>query len=279
MVKRVPRGLRSRRAMTNPKSSDSAPTTFLSACKATQIAEEGFIETIDDPTITNKKPNTPAFHNPGGFALLVGINTYGKINNLRGCLNDVNNMKNILLERFGWSSDRIRVLTDDQATRDGIIQGLLWLVAQSKAGTPLVFTFSGHGSWTLIPEGRGWECCICCANCVNDWDSGVISRTQFNDAIQRPAGKLTVLLDSCFSGGMFPSYRSWHQLPAKVRIYRSFHVDRTFQEVRALPGPEWETIETASKRLNIPRKELLSKVQEGTLETRDVLGGPLHVRV
>jgi hypothetical protein len=49
--------------------------------------------------------------------------------------------------------------------------------------------------------------------------------------------------------------------------------------VRALPGPEWDTLEAVSKRLNESKEQLLLRIKEGILETREVLGGPLHVRI
>ncbi len=58
------------------------------------------------------------------LALLVGINDYkykGEyLKPLYGAVNDVMNMKRLLVERFGFpdDDDHIRVLTDEQATRD-----------------------------------------------------------------------------------------------------------------------------------------------------------------
>ena len=63
-------------------------------------------------------------------ALLIGINYFGQSGELRGCINDVNNIKRLIQSR-GFSDDyhSMRILTDDQRdpgmhpTRRNIIEG------------------------------------------------------------------------------------------------------------------------------------------------------------
>ena len=81
-------------------------------------------------------------------ALLVGIDKYvtrpeGK---LRGCKNDVVNIRDILLRIFGFKAEDIRVITDDRATKAAIMERLRWLITTASAGDSLLFHFSGHGS-------------------------------------------------------------------------------------------------------------------------------------
>jgi hypothetical protein len=189
-------------------------------------------------------------------------------------------MRDLLIER-GWQSERIRVLTDAAAGRAAVIENIHWLVGGRKGDDSLLFSFSGHGSWTLTPDGRGWECCLCCSDCSDDWDKGVIARTDLNAAIERPTGLLEVILDCCFSGGMFPSYRTWTRLPAKVRkfLYDEDDLQRGGHDVRATVGPNWEPIELAIRRLGKPCKWVLSQIQEGKLMARMSLNGSVHVLV
>jgi hypothetical protein len=79
-------------------------------------------------------------------ALLVGINDYQSVSDLRGCVNDVLDMHFTLRSLFGFETPEIRVLTDSRATKDYIVQRLKWLVDGAQAGDFLVFHFSGHGS-------------------------------------------------------------------------------------------------------------------------------------
>lgn len=87
-------------------------------------------------------------------ALFVGINYFGQKGELRGCINDVVNIKKFVSETFGFKSDaeHMRVLTDDKKddpskmpTKANIIAGMKWLVAGAQEGDSLFFHYSGHG--------------------------------------------------------------------------------------------------------------------------------------
>lgn len=279
--------------MIHLKSSKAASTVFMTACQPTQTAAETFIPQskqqssllMDDKSEKfwehNEKKTNNVFLNPDtGYALLIGINKYGRMPNLNGCLNDVDLVLSSLL-LMGWRLNRIMILRDEDATKVDILNGLKWLVKYRKKNVSLFFHFSGHGSWTLANNGLGWECCICCFGCDKNWDNGTLTRSEFNSAISRTTVDLHVSLDSCFSGGMLPSYRSWKKIPKEAyeSLYGSVRERRTSGEVRALTGPEWLTIPSASKRLNISRQQLNSYIKEGSIKTRAVLKGPLHVLI
>ena len=55
--------------------------------------------------------------------------------------------------------------------------------------------------------------------------------------------------------------------------------ERLSHGIRALPGPEWATVTSACERLKLTPQELLHRIKDRTLEFREVLNGPLHVRV
>jgi hypothetical protein len=212
----------------------------------------------------------------GKFALYVGINEYGGTNNLRGAVNDANLHRNVFM-LSGEKSQNVRMLLDKQGTKARILQGLQWLVTDRDEEDLLHFMFSGHGSWTLPPHGLGWEACICCFDCGHHWDNGVLPNTELNAAIAHARHNLIVLLDSCFSGGMSPLHRPRPRLSSKVRklLYGTDATER--QARRALAGPEWVTIHAATTRLKLSRKRILDRISEGTMEARNVRGGPTYV--
>lgn len=90
------------------------------------------------------------------LALLVGINQYPeavcdfapiKGAALAGCLTDVELQRQLLIHRFGFQSQDILTLTDQQATREGIETAFLsHLTEQARAGDIVVVHFSGLGS-------------------------------------------------------------------------------------------------------------------------------------
>jgi len=144
------------------------------------------------------------------FALLVGINKYSNgTNPLRGCVNDVLLQKELLTHRFGFNPNDIKILTDQQATRQGILAAFeQHLINQAKPGDVVVFHYSGHGSQvvdpdkdnpdglnsTLVPIDSGYNSS---GGVVED----IMGHTLFLLMYALKTDNVTVVLDSCNSGG------------------------------------------------------------------------------
>jgi hypothetical protein len=136
-------------------------------------------------------------------ALLIGINRY-KIPgaDLRGCVNDVNNLKAALLKHFSFQEKNIKILTDLKATKKAMQDGITGLVKGAKRGDVLLFHYSGHGS--NVPDDNGDEADsrdeILCPTDL-DWKDPMTDdwlRTAFDKV---PAEvNLTVIMDCCHSG-------------------------------------------------------------------------------
>jgi len=138
-------------------------------------------------------------------ALLVGINDYEKVNDLRGCVNDVLDMHFSLRSLFGFKTKEIRVLTDSSATKDNIMYRLEWLVKGAKPGDFLFFHYSGHGSQIRDRDGDELVDHLDELICPHDMDwrkKTYITDDELNSVLSKvPAGALLeVVLDSCHSG-------------------------------------------------------------------------------
>ena len=137
-------------------------------------------------------------------ALLVGVNDYQGISDLRGCINDVTNMRNILKTYLGFSNTDIRVLVDSRATNDNIIQRLEKMVTEAKSGDFLVFHFSGHGSQIRDRDGDELKDHMDELLCPYDmnWDNGFITDDRLNAIFKKLQSNvlLEVFLDCCHSG-------------------------------------------------------------------------------
>jgi len=102
------------------------------------------------------------------LALIIGINYTGKPCELRGCVQDANNLQKLLVDHFEFSEDGIVTLVDgppeSNPTRANIIRSLCDLVARAQAvfddpeAAPLEHiwvSYAGHG--THIPDMDGDE--------------------------------------------------------------------------------------------------------------------------
>jgi hypothetical protein len=99
-------------------------------------------------------PSAPPAPQAKKAALLIGINYVGTASALRGCINDVRNVKTVLTNSYGFLENDILVLTDDQRgdkrpTAANIVKAINWLVRKNREGyDSLWFHYSGHGTYT-----------------------------------------------------------------------------------------------------------------------------------
>ena len=127
-------------------------------------------------------------------ALLVAINNYGsQQNNLPSCLEDAARFRSLLEERYGF--DQFTELYDGDATVANVEQGLTWLFEDVAPDDRLVFFYSGHGYQQ--PNGENLEECLVLSNMEFLFDDRLSELSQ-----TAPPGVLTVVFNSCFSGGM-----------------------------------------------------------------------------
>ena len=92
----------------------------------------------------------------GDRALLIGINDHADagLRDLRGAVNDVHNMRGLLTGYLGFDAGQIRLLTDAQATRNGILEGVRdWLVDGTHPGARALLYFAGHGYYQTDANG------------------------------------------------------------------------------------------------------------------------------
>ncbi len=150
---------------------------------------------------------------PRKLALLVGINDYPNGLALSGCVTDVKLQQELLIHRFGFNPKDILTLTNQQATRKGILTAFEeHLIKQAKPGDLVVFHFSGHGSQVVDPDRDSPDGLnstfvpidsqlppgfLVSGGTVQD----IMGHTLFLLMYALKTENVTVVLDSCHSGG------------------------------------------------------------------------------
>lgn len=88
-------------------------------------------------------------------ALLIGIDYIDTPIRLKGCINDVNTIRQYLMRECDYSPFNIRMLTDTgfKPTLRNIINSINWFVSGLRAGDTLFFYYSGHGTSVLDRNG------------------------------------------------------------------------------------------------------------------------------
>ncbi len=144
---------------------------------------------------------------PTRRALLIGINDYpDPTNRLDGCVNDVFLMSQILQEST-FAPEDIRVVLDDRATAQGIMERLHWLLDGTQPGDERVLFYSGHGA--QIPAYGSQDEVDHIDECLVpydfDWspERAIIDKQFVELYSQLPYDSLLLaIFDCCHSGGM-----------------------------------------------------------------------------
>ncbi|TWU07546.1 caspase family protein [Stieleria varia] len=150
-------------------------------------------------------------------ALIVGIDHWLKedLHKLKGAVNDARLMQRVLQDRFGATDENVRMLLNEEATREGITKAFQehlidraksWRDANSGEPSPaFVFFYAGHGSRATDPTGTQpdgkdetivpYDSRVGEVFDVKDWEIGgwLDQLTQYTDNV-------TVIMDCCNSG-------------------------------------------------------------------------------
>ncbi|CAE7190755.1 unnamed protein product [Rhizoctonia solani] len=144
-------------------------------------------------------------------ALLIGIDTYKNFTPLSGAVKDVQSMYGFLRSDLSVPESRITRLTNEQATRSGIINAMRSLCKDPtiKRFDPIIIFYAGHGCEVESPFENYREK----AQCLVPWDMGrqgmgghpvspipdyTIS-TLLDELASKKGNNITVIFDSCHS--------------------------------------------------------------------------------
>jgi hypothetical protein len=152
-------------------------------------------------------------------AFCVGINDYPfEGNDLRGCVNDAKAWRDLLVDEFAFPAENVKLLTDQEATRQAMFEGVKGLVEGASEGDVLVFTNSSHGS--QIADTSGDEETYDEVLCPYDSNEQLLTDDDLRELLDKlPAGvSMTVISDSCHSGsGTRDASRLLSLLPEQFR--------------------------------------------------------------
>ena len=152
-------------------------------------------------TINNFQPNQIVI-NKNKKALLIGINYIGTVNELNGCINDVNCIRDRII-KMGFND--IKILTDNtpvKPTKQNILDAFTKLLSNSQAGDFLYFVYSGHGSYIKDMNGdetTGYDQMILPIDLKSIIDDELKSIIK---TYLKPNVTLFAIFDSCFSGSV-----------------------------------------------------------------------------
>lgn len=131
-----------------------------------------------------------------------------------GCINDMNDWRDVLVGSQGFNADHVRLLADDRATKPEIVARLDWLLADAEDGDRRVFVFAGHGlrlrrrdKDTGDLDDRQDEALVTHPLPTGDVDTYLIYDDDLAEMVDKSRAAqsschFTFIFDSCHSGGM-----------------------------------------------------------------------------
>lgn len=118
--------------------------TILSRQKYTQIPQ---LSSAQELNVNQDFYLVPPDHTGTKRAVLIGINYFGQNGELTGCINDCMNMKDYIINVWGFPEENIVVLTDDNPnampTRANILAAYKTIASQSASGDAVFCHYSG----------------------------------------------------------------------------------------------------------------------------------------
>jgi hypothetical protein len=153
-------------------------------------------------------------------ALVVGVEKYGdaRVPETPGCVQDATQTAEFLKTKYGFASDAIKILTNEQATSANIVGEFRnWLIEGTQPGDRVFFLYAGHGS--QLPDDNGDEAdgqdeTIAPYDVNPETGTGEVRDDVFDELIAQLSGRRAVLIfDSCHSGTISRDIPKLHAFP------------------------------------------------------------------
>lgn len=152
------------------------------------------------------------------WALIVGINAYKYVPALETAVRDATAVRDVLIERYGFKTEHVTVLLNEQASREGIEEALYRLGKQAGPNDSVFIYYAGHGQVDLESQRGFWVPVEGKAQSPSTFISNALIR---DEIASMKAKHVYFVADSCFSGTLFAKSRSLPPLNDKffARLY------------------------------------------------------------
>ena len=87
------------------------------------------------------------------WALIIGINEYQHVDPLSFAVDDAVAVNNILIEKYGFNEENVLLITDEEATKNNIMNGFQKILLGAKEKDRIVVFYAGHGDTYPLPNG------------------------------------------------------------------------------------------------------------------------------
>ncbi|MGZ3253332.1 MAG: polysaccharide deacetylase family protein, partial [Burkholderiaceae bacterium] len=155
----------------------------------------------DDAAPVQKVSANPGYSN--SWAIVIGINDYAKWPKLQYAVQDAQGVRQLLVEKFGFSPDRVFSLQNGEATRVGILGAFHDRLAHGgvKKDDRIFVFFAGHGATRKLSSGRDLGYIVPSDSDPNQFATDAIPMTEIQNISESLTAKhVFFIMDACYSG-------------------------------------------------------------------------------
>lgn len=133
------------------------------------------------------------------FAIIIGINSYKSANDLEYAENDAIEVKKVLIEKYNYKEENIKMLLNENATKENILNVFNSYIDNVGKDDSILFYFAGHGETKMSIEGNAGFL-IPYEGTEENWNTLISweELTRISKLIM--AKHIFFVLDACYSG-------------------------------------------------------------------------------
>ena len=139
------------------------------------------------------------------WALIVGINEYQGAPKLRTAVADANGIRQVLVERYGFKPERIKMLLNAEATRNHIEGAFIKMAREAAPTDSVLIYYAGHGQNSEDNQLAWW---VPVEGTLDEPGTWILDAAIRNYVAAMRARHVYVIADSCFSGNLFAQSRA-----------------------------------------------------------------------
>ncbi len=148
------------------------------------------------------------------WALIVGINEYQGPPKLKTAVADATGIRNVLVERYGFKPDHVKLLLNAEATRSRIEGAFIRLAREAAPSDSVMIYYAGHGQNSEDNQLAWW---VPYDGVLDEPGTWILDAAIRNYLAAMRARHVYIVADSCFSGNLFSQTRA--MLPAVTDKY------------------------------------------------------------
>lgn len=134
------------------------------------------------------------------YILAIGIDKYESWPMLSNAVYDVEEFKKVMSEKYNYPEENITMITNEEATKQGILNAFRKMIEKVKPNDNLIIYFSGHGHFDPVLKEGYWIP----VGAKKGEDADYIPNGYLVTLLNRIDSKHTFLIaDACFSGSLF----------------------------------------------------------------------------